>query len=90
MVPGSAAAGSIRFTFAQAGRVGEHRQDVLALEILVIGEDLLDALPGAEELEDEIDGIPQAPDTRLAVTHLRIYLFTPPRTERSRRERVWR
>src|SRR4051794_41617505 len=56
----------------QPGGEGEGGEQVIPLQVLVVGQDLVGRHPGTEQLEEHLDGVAEATDTRLAMADVRV------------------
>src|SRR5215210_2787336 len=74
--PGSSRTGRLgALDLAQPRRVGEHGEQVVVFQILVVGQDLIVCHAGTHQLQKRLDRIPKTPDDRLPVTDLRVYSY---------------
>lgn len=56
----------------QPRRIGEHGEQIVAIQVLVIGQDLIYRHAGAHELQQRLHGIAKTPNDRLPVTDPRV------------------
>ncbi len=56
----------------QPGGKREHGQHVVTLEVFVVGQDLVDSHPRAEQFEKRLDRVAEPADARLAVAYRRV------------------
>lgn len=61
--------GCSRRVWVRRARIGQDRAEVVAFEVLIVGEDLIECHAGTEELQDRLDRATQTTHARLAVTH---------------------